>query len=263
MSYRKLKIISIIIPTLLIGGFEFMRHGVLLHNLSMEAGNYFITILTLVISYVFATWMFRTIKQKNQRITNEREMRAIYEERERLAKELHDSIAQTLFLLKVHLKKGKIEEAGSLVNLIDTHLRQAIFNLRMSPNEHVSFSKRIENWLEDWSTVSGIDIDTTICMEDSYFSPVEEVQIFGIIQESFTNIRKHSEATHVYFDFHTQNTYWKMIIEDNGKGFYLDVIGSNKYGICMLKERAASLDAFLEIKTAENLGTKVILKGKK
>lgn len=97
MSYRKMKFFSILIPTFLIGGFEFMRHSVFLHNLSMETGNYLITILTLVISYAFATWMFRTIERKNQRITTEREIGAIYEERERLARELHDSIAQTLF----------------------------------------------------------------------------------------------------------------------------------------------------------------------
>lgn len=108
MSYRTLKIIAILLPPLLIGGFELIRHSVLLDNLSMDVGNYLITILTLIISYVFTTWMFKNIEENNQRLTAEREMRAVYEERERLAKELHDNIAQTLFLLKVNLKKGKL-----------------------------------------------------------------------------------------------------------------------------------------------------------
>jgi two-component system nitrate/nitrite sensor histidine kinase NarX len=145
MSYRFLKLSTIFIPTLLIGGFEFLRHSVLLlHDFSMTEGNYFITILTFFVSYAFSNWMFKTIEEKNRRILSEREMRAIYEERERLAKELHDNIAQTLFLLKVYLKKGKLHDAQSLVNSIDSNVRQAIFNLRISPNEKSSFSDRVQ-----------------------------------------------------------------------------------------------------------------------
>lgn len=263
MSYRKLTFFTALIPTLLIGGFEFFRHSALLHQISMEAGNYLITILTFIISYAFATWMVNTIKKKNQRISNESEMRAIYEERERLAKELHDSIAQTLFLLNVYLKKGKVDEAGSLVNSIDTQLRQAIFNLRMNPSEHVKFSNRIENWLEDWSTVSGIDIDSNIRLHDNDFTPAEEVQLFGVVQEAFTNIRKHSEASDVFFQFHTENHEWEMVIEDNGIGFNFTKIGRQNYGLSMLKERSEKLNAVLEIGTKMDHGTKISLRGKK
>jgi nitrate/nitrite-specific signal transduction histidine kinase len=258
-----MKLFTVLIPTLLIGGFEFFRHSVIHHHLSMETGNYLITILTLIISYAFASWMFKTIGLKNQRITNEREMRAIYEERERLAKELHDSIAQTLFLLKVYLKKGKNEEAASLVNSIDTQLRQAIFNLRMNPTEHVHFSNRLHNWLEDWITVSGIDIDSDIQLKDGYFTTAEEVQLFGVVQEALINIRKHSEANTVIFKFHTLNNEWELIIEDNGRGFNINEIGSKHYGLAMLKERSEKVNGCLELNTQLNRGTKIILRGNK
>lgn len=263
MSYRNLKLFTALIPTIIIGGFEFFRHSALLHLVSMEIGNYLITILTFMISYAFATWMFNTIEKKNQRITIEREMRAIYEERERLARELHDSIAQTLFLLKVQLKKGKHEEAGSLVNSIDTQLRQAIFNLRINPSGDGSFSNRIENWLEEWSTVTGIDVDSDMHLLDEYYSPAEEVQLFGIVQEAFTNIRKHSEAAAVFLKLDTSEHDWELVIEDNGNGFFPPEIGSNKYGIAMLKERSERLGAHFEIDTKVGCGTKIILKGKK
>jgi nitrate/nitrite-specific signal transduction histidine kinase len=258
-----MKLLTVLIPTLIIGGFEFFRHSVIHHHLSMETGNYLITVLTLIISYTFASWMFKTIEMKNQRISTEREMRAIYEERERLARELHDSIAQTLFLLKVYLNKGKNKEANSLVNLIDTQLRQAIFNLRMNPADHVNFSNRIQNWLEDWITVSGIDIDSDIQLTESYFTPAEEVQLFGVIQEVMINIRKHSEANVVIFKFHTSNTEWELLIEDNGRGFNKEDIGSNQYGLTMLKERSEKLNFILEIDTKVNRGTKIILRGNK
>ena len=95
--------------------------------------------------------MFKTIQLQNQRITEERELRAIYEERERLAKELHDNIAQSLFLLKVDLKKEKMTEAGAVLNTIDTNLRQAIFNLRLNQRNMLHLLKRVESWGNEWS----------------------------------------------------------------------------------------------------------------
>ncbi|QCJ44092.1 sensor histidine kinase [Bacillus sp. S3] len=262
MSYRTLKIIAILIPPLLIGGFELIRHNTgLLHNLSMEAGNYVIILLTWAVSYVFTTWMFKMIEEKNHRLTTEREMRAVYEERERLAKELHDNIAQTLFLLKVNLKKGKINEASGLVNSIDANLRQAIYNLRVNPLEAVSFSKRVENWLNDWSTVSGIETKVTIQITEGYFSPSEEVQLFGIIQEAFTNIRKHSGAQSARLLLQPIPNGWEMNISDDGKGFMKNERGLNQYGLIMLNERAEKIDAVLEIVSEKNHGTKIMVKG--
>jgi signal transduction histidine kinase len=205
--------------------------------------------------------MFKTIEEKNHRISLEREMRAIYEERERLAKELHDNIAQTLFLLKVNLKKGKLHEAQSLVNSIDSNLRQAIYNLRISPTEHALFSKRIEYWLDDWSTVSGIDIKASIKIDEGVFSPAEEIQLFSMIQEAFTNIRKHSNADGASLFFHSTRNKWDLIIKDNGKGFFMNEIPLNKYGLVMLKERAHKIGAVIDIFSETGFGTKITIKG--
>lgn len=173
------------------------------------------------------------------------------------------ALHKLFFLLKVHLKKGKIDEASSLVNSIDTHLRQAIFNLRINPKENLSFSNRIENWLNDWSTVSGIDVNTEIQFMINYFSPTEEIQLFGVIQEAFANIRKHSEANSVYFKLMTNRHDWVMIIDDNGIGFDTEEIQQNKYGITMLKERAQKLNSTYELSSTKNIGTKLLLRGKK
>ncbi|MDP4087283.1 MAG: histidine kinase [Bacillota bacterium] len=264
MSYRYLKIITILIPTILIGGLEFLRHsGLFLQDISMTTGNYLITILVFIVSIVFSNWMFKTIEEKNRRISSEGELRAIYEERERLAKELHDNIAQTLFLLKVNLKKGKINEAQGLVNSIDSNLRQAIYNLRTSPLKPVSLSSRIESWLEDWNTVSGIDLDITIDINEGYFTPTEEVQLFSIIQEAFTNIRKHSEAKCATLHFHTSPSKWELMIEDNGKGISSDDFPQNKYGLIMLKERVQKIGATIDIYTEKECGTKIKINGGK
>ncbi|MEH7501242.1 ATP-binding protein [Neobacillus drentensis] len=262
MSYRTLKIITILIPPLLIGGFEFIRHSALLHKLSMTAGNYLIILLTLAVSFFFTSWMFKAIEQKNHRLAAETEMRAIYEERERLAKELHDNIAQTLFLLKVNLKKGKIDEAKGLVNSIDSNVRQAIYNLRMNPSEMISFPKRVENWLNEWSTVSGIETKVAIHLMEGYFSSAEEVQLFGIIQEAFSNIRKHSHATSSKISIHIIPNGWEMTIEDNGRGFSTSDIKLNQYGLVMLKERVEKIDAVIDISPERNHGTRITVEGR-
>lgn len=263
MSYRLLKILTILIPTILIGGFEFIRHTILYHDISMETGNVVITVLTFVIFYIYANWMFKVIALKNQKITEERELRAVYEERERLAKELHDSIAQSLFLLKVDLKKNKTEEAGAVVNAIDNHLRQAIFNLRMKPAVNGGFTGRIENWLEQWSTVAGIDTHIELNIDDEFFTPSEEVHLFGIIQEAFTNIRKHANAKNAGLFLKAEGDNWELTIEDDGIGFCINNVNSQQYGLAMLEERVNKLEAFLDIISGDMLGTKIVVKGVK
>jgi two-component system nitrate/nitrite sensor histidine kinase NarX len=263
MTFRTLKILTIIVPTILIGGFEFIRHTILYRYISMETGNFIITILTLVISSLYANWMFKTIELKNKRISAERELRVIYEERERMAKELHDSIAQSLFLLKVDLKKNKMQEAGSVVNSIDTNLRQVIFNLRLKPEEDGGFIGRINNWIEQWSAVTGVESRIDIQLEDGFFSSTDEVQLFGIIQEAFTNIRKHANASNACISLKSDGQNWELTIEDDGDGFSINQVYSHQYGLEMLEERVNKLNAFLDIISEESLGTKIVVKGAK
>jgi two-component system nitrate/nitrite sensor histidine kinase NarX len=229
----------------------------------MEAGNYIITILTLVISFLYANWMFKTIELKNQRNSAERELRAIYEERERLAKELHDSIAQSLFLLKVDLKKNKMQEAGAVVNSIDANLRQAIFNLRLKPEENRDFLGRMNSWIEQWSMVTGVETGINIEIGDCFFTPTEEFHLFGIIQEAFTNIRKHANASNACISLQVDGESWQLTIEDDGDGFAINQVQSQQYGLEMLEERVNKLGAFLDIISGEKLGTKILVKGVK
>ncbi|MBO8164183.1 MAG: sensor histidine kinase [Brevibacillus sp.] len=262
MTYRSLKWLTIFLPPLVIGGFEFIRHDFLLDYLTMEAGNYLITLLTFVLSYLFATWMFRTIEQMSARIAEEQARRAVYEERERLARELHDNIAQTLFLLNVKLRRGYLEEAKTAVAEIDQTLRQAIFNLRASPEESMTLTARITKWLDEWSAMTGIEVQQDLTVPDQYFSPVQEVLLFGVIQEAFTNIRKHADATKASLYFAAERRGWRLTIRDNGRGIEPTDLSSHKYGLSMMKERATKLDAVFAIGKDETGGTTLTLSGR-
>ncbi|WP_126429688.1 sensor histidine kinase [Brevibacillus marinus] len=263
MTYRSLKWLTIFLPPLIIGGFEFIRHDFLLDYLSMETGNYLITLLTLLLSYLFATWMFRTIERMSARIAEEEARRAVYEERERLARELHDNLAQTLFLLNVKLRQRQLEEAKSAVAEIDRILRQAIFNLRAAPEESGSLPARIDKWLSEWSALSGIDVQQEVALSDHSFTPGEEVHLFGIIQEAFTNIRKHARATAAWLRITADRDGWELTISDNGCGIGSTHVPARHYGLTMIRERAAKLGASCAVERQEAGGTIVTIRGKR
>lgn len=265
MSMRTLKILSILLPPSLIGGFEYFRHVFLLHELSMETGNLYITLLTLLLSFLFTTWMFGRIRTMNDRLSKEQAKRAVYEERERLAQELHDNIAQILFFLNVQLKKGQIDEARSAVTEIDLHLRQAIFNLRTPPEEGENFAARLRAWLKEWSGLSGIAVEYRISESAESLPPSMEVPLFSIIREAFTNIRKHSFADQATIELgRTEDERsWRLRIRDNGIG--LDEPSSpesgRRYGLSMMQKRAEELGAKFDIHFTREHGMELTVTG--
>ncbi|GEN35084.1 sensor histidine kinase [Aneurinibacillus danicus] len=259
MSYRLLQVLTVVLPTLLIGGFEYIRHEFLLEHLSMETGNVYITVLTFVLSLLFSFWAFHIIRTTNERLAQEQARRAVYEERERLARELHDGIAQSLFFLNIKLRQGHIEDASRAVSMIDNHVRQAIFNLRSLPEEGGTLTSRLTKWLSEWSSVTGIDVEEEIELPAALFTPKEEIQIFAIIQEAFANIRKHSGASNVTIELKGGEDGWRLKIVDNGCGIESAAIPVKKYGIFMMKERAKELGASFHLSNRETCGTEVIV----
>jgi signal transduction histidine kinase len=259
--YRVLYLLTVLLPPLIIGGFEIIRHDFLLSYMSMETGNVYITILTLLLSFLFATWMFRKIERMNARLIEEQARRAVYEERERLARELHDGIAQSLFYLNVKLKQGQLDDARAAVSAIDNHVRQAIFNLRSLPEEGSHFAKRLEKWLSEWSALSGVDVTHDLVISEDFFTPGEEVQLFGVIQEAFANIRKHARARHAWIKLTAdERNQWELTIRDDGAGISLPDPEAKKYGLKMMRERAKQLGAAIEINRIPSGGTEICLK---
>ncbi len=258
MTYRLLQVLSVMLPTLLIGGFEYIRHNFLLPYMTMDAGNLYITLLTFVISFLFAVWMFRTIRSINEKLVEEQARRAVYEERERLARELHDGIAQSLFFLKVKLKQGKIDDALAAVSSIDHDVRQAIFNLRALPDEGSSLPQRLHKWLSQWSVHTGIEVSEEYQLFDDTFTAAEQVQLFGLIQEAFANIRKHANARHASLTIRsTPFGEWELLIKDDGCGIRYDQPNAHKYGLTMMKERASQLHAYFHISPVASGGTEL------
>ena len=199
------------------------------------------------------------------------EFRAVVNERTRLAREIHDGLAQTLAFLKIEidrartfLQKGNTDQASQILNdssrtIGDACLdaRQAIENLRRVPNG------RLETWLpqvaEDFESLTSLPVDLDLRLT-SDFAPNQQVQLIRIVQEALTNIRKHAEASRVRIAAWEDGQEAVIEVADNGCGFSpSDSITAARFGLRGMRERAESIGAEFQVVSYPNEGTTVRL----
>lgn len=202
---------------------------------------------------------------------------AALEERDRLARELHDNLSQGLGYLKIKasiiddlLVEGKYDKAQeSLLELkkvcqhLYTDVRAEIFNLRTVVQERMGFFATLQEYLADYRTHYGLRVDLVIeneCLTE--ISPRVSSQLLRIIQEAMTNVRKHSAASQVLLHCSHGGDQMYVRIEDDGKGFLLsNGNGENghNFGLQIMKERAESIDGSLVLDSKPGEGTRVIV----
>src|SRR4051794_28175051 len=103
MSTKQIKWLILAIPTLAIGIWEYLRHTILLPHISMELGNWLSPIIIFLVTITLVNPLFQAYEQLSLQLKRERASKQLMEERERIARELHDGIAQTLFLSSVQV----------------------------------------------------------------------------------------------------------------------------------------------------------------
>ncbi|QDH23022.1 sensor histidine kinase [Saccharibacillus brassicae] len=141
MSYKQIKWLILFVPTVVVGLWEYVRHQFLMPVLSMDAGNVLTPILVFLVSVTLLRRLFAMLERMQLELTQARGMKASLEAREELARELHDGIAQSLFLLSVKLDRMErgADEAGlgdqlgavrRTVHEVDRYVRQALANLK-------------------------------------------------------------------------------------------------------------------------------------
>ena len=202
----------------------------------------------------------------------------VLEERDRLARELHDHLAQGLAYLKVKsaitddlLSSGQIEQAQeSLLELkkasqiLYTDVREEIFNLRTAVTEQVDLLSTLQEYLIDYQTHYGLDVHLMIENECPFgFSPEVASQLLRIVQEALTNVRRHSDAGKVLINCTQGGEQVCISVEDNGQGFYPAEVskeGSQHYGLQIMRERAESVGGSLELVSQPGQGTRVIVR---
>ena len=202
---------------------------------------------------------------------------AALEERDRLARELHDNLSQGLGYIKIKssitddlLTGGEIDKAQQSLRelkkvsqLLYIDVREQIFNLRTVVQERMGFFSSLQEYLSDYRSHYGLRVDLLVeneCLTE--FSPQVTSQLMRIIQEALTNVRKHSAAGKVLLRCSQREDQMCVHIEDDGQGFHLsNGISENgqHYGLQIMKERAESVGGSLVLDTKPGEGTRVIV----
>lgn len=206
---------------------------------------------------------------QNAGLIAELEFNAIISERTRLAREIHDGLAQTLGFLKL--------QAAQMENLLVTHdtdrlqerltttykvlsdayndVRQAIDGLRISPN-----GDGLTTWLRETCLEFEENTGLPVSLKESSVEaklPLEvQAQLIRIVQEALSNVRKHSGATRAWINCnHTENGFM-IEIGDDGCGFSLEEVpGVSRYGLQGMRERSDLIGGEIEVISGKGEGT--------
>ena len=194
----------------------------------------------------------------------------------RLATELHDRVAQSLWILDAELAElsklvarnplAATEHLATVRQLISQayrDVRLAIGALRAQPPMHENVVKALASCVEAFADQSGIDVCFETTAETVYLPPLVELQVLAILQQALANVRKHSGATNVVARFEEGDDGWLLTIEDNGRGFPVpcpfERSDQAHFGLAIMEERARSFAGALSVSSREGAGATVRL----
>jgi two-component system nitrate/nitrite sensor histidine kinase NarX len=202
-------------------------------------------------------------------LVGELEYQVMMAERSRLAREIHDGLAQTLGYLKLmsarmrnDLEMGDFDRVGNTVEICHQALaeayedvREAIDGLRLSPEGG------IDSWIcqmgEEFEARTGLPVHLRVDM-DSPIPAEVQAQLVRILQEALNNVRKHAQASQVWISCRLWGENLALEVRDDGKGFEpQDVMASSQHGLRGMRERAELIGADFQIQSCSETGTKV------
>ncbi len=221
--------------------------------------------------------LYNTAAQAALLIENERmflslEYNAVIQERVRLAREIHDGLAQTLAFLKLKtsqmqsfLSQGDMTRLSQVLQqnyqaLADAYLdtRQAIDNLRITPQP--GLMHWLDQLISEFETGSGLAVERSI-EADTELSPEVQAQLIRILQEALSNIRKHAHAGRVWVSLREWEHDLILEVGDDGQGFDpSDMPELSKYGLRGMRERAEFIGADFQVTSNPRQGTTVRLR---
>ena len=256
----------------------------LLTNILMPIFAIFIRVISLALVGLMITELMQTQREQRRNLMRAnlqlsqqglvKEQLVISRERNRLARELHDTLAHTLSGLTVQLEaihaiypqdEDKIGEliktalTTSREGLIET--RRALKALRVESLEEIGLRGSLKHLSQQFQARS--DIVLTLDLEENLndFTAEEEQTIYRITQEALENIWRHADAKNVTLSLKKQAAHWVFTIADDGKGFDpIDDDGfDDRLGIQGMHERAAAIGAGLTIHSEPDQGTMIQL----
>ncbi|HEX8958465.1 MAG TPA: GAF domain-containing sensor histidine kinase [Solirubrobacterales bacterium] len=202
---------------------------------------------------------------------------AVLEERERIARELHDGLAQVLGYINTQtlavrklLASGRSDEASVQLEAMEKaakqvygDVREGIFNLRTPVRGSDGLAEAVRAYLRNYSEMPGAPAALEVVEEGPVpaLPPSTEIQLMWIVQEALHNVRNHAEANSARVRFSAGNGGGVVVsVEDDGRGFRPERrtrTGWPHFGLQTMRERAEAIGGRLEIDSEFDRGTTV------
>ena len=204
---------------------------------------------------------------ENARLYHAAQQKAALEERQRLARELHDSVSQALYGIGLGARTARtlldreperaIEPLDYVLQLAEaglTEMRSLIFELRPESLEREGIVTALNRQAKALHARHGLNVEVTTCAEPDAPLDIKEA-IYRIAQEALHNVVKHARATSITLQLAAGDDHLSLTIRDNGIGF--DSTGSfpGHLGLRSMRERATRLGGAFTIQSAPTRGT--------
>jgi two-component system nitrate/nitrite sensor histidine kinase NarX len=198
---------------------------------------------------------------------------AVGEERALLARELHDSIAQSLSFLKIQVqllrnaaRKAQPENVEIALDELDTGLRESINDVRellvhfRTRTNTDDLEAALQETLQKFKHQTGLSTHFHVSGDGIPLPADVQVQVPHVVQEALSNARKHSHATQVFLEV-TKGAEWRFVVRDDGRGFGPEVQGRQDVhvGLKIMQERASRIGASVQLQSDPGKGTTVQL----
>jgi signal transduction histidine kinase len=199
-------------------------------------------------------------RKAQARVIEQERVVATLQERERLARELHDGVGQVLGYLSMQaqtarkrLHDGDDEKADSLLaRLADVaqhahvDVRESILALKAASSEDWSFLPTLDTYLRDFQDQYGIQTKLSVAddVSEGCFGPYAAVQLLRVIQEALTNARRHGTAGRVCIEVGRDDGQVCINVADDGRGFdpsRVELDASHHFGLVFMRERMAQI----------------------
>ena len=196
------------------------------------------------------------------------------EERNRLAREIHDTLAQGLSAIALQLETAyALLESGSepkriqraiqqALHLARTNLdeaRRSVLDLRAAPLEGRTLAEAIAQLVQAITTKAALSINFQVIGAHQPLPVAIEAGLYRVVQEALTNIVSHAHATRVELHLRITLQSVQLMIHDDGCGFEPEEVTPNRYGLTGMNERVRLLGGQLQIQSAHATGTKVVV----
>jgi signal transduction histidine kinase len=204
---------------------------------------------------------------ENARLYEQAQQIAALEERNRIARELHDSVKQqalaasfqigtalTLYDRDMQTAKSHLQEADRLVDLVRKELTDLIHELRLQTVDRKGIAEILKDYAVEWTHQSGIEINIDV-QEPTWLSTDLKQALLRIFQESLANVARHSSAECVDVVLCVDKGI-HLIVKDDGQGFD-GQIDHGGMGLQSMKERTEALDGAFSVESEPGKGTRI------